>query len=45
MAAFAAVCDIAGKEACRLVAETFGGVEHRVELVECTRAFVIITIQ
>jgi UDP-N-acetylmuramoylalanine--D-glutamate ligase len=33
MAAFAAVCDIAGKEACRLVAETFGGVEHRVELV------------
>lgn len=33
MAAFAAVYDIAGREACRSVAKTFGGVEHRMELV------------
>ena len=33
MAAFAAVYDIAGREACVTVAKTFGGVEHRKELI------------
>ncbi len=37
MAAFAAVVDIAGTEACRSVAESFGGVEHRIELVRTLR--------
>ncbi len=37
MAAFAAAIDAAGADACRSVAETFRGVEHRIELVRTLR--------
>lgn len=37
MAAFAATDGMVSRESCRLVAKTFGGVEHRIELIRTLR--------